>query len=111
VAAVIGPSMGGMHALEWAFFGPQYVRTVIPIATSCRQSGWCAAWFESQRQCIQDDLKFQDGEYDLDDQPVRGLEAARKIANLTYKSKKALDERFHMSPQAETSESRPYVSI
>nr|AAB21471.2 acetyl CoA: deacetylcephalosporin C o-acetyltransferase [Hapsidospora chrysogena]AAB22484.1 acetyl coenzyme A:deacetylcephalosporin C o-acetyltransferase [Hapsidospora chrysogena]CAA46542.1 acetyltransferase [Hapsidospora chrysogena] len=98
IAAVVGASMGGMHTLEWAFFGPEYVRKIVPIATSCRQSGWCAAWFETQRQCIYDDPKYLDGEYDVDDQPVRGLETARKIANLTYKSKPAMDERFHMAP-------------
>lgn len=86
--------MGGMHALEWAFFGPSYVQAIVPIATSYRQSGWCAAWFEAQRQCIYDDAKFQDGDYDPNDPPLKGLEAARKFAYLTYKSKDALDKRF-----------------
>lgn len=94
VASVIGASMGGMHALEWAFLGSAYVRTVVPIATSSRQSGWCAAWFAAQRQMIENDAKYRDGYYSLDNPPVLGLGAARKVAYLTYKSKFALDERF-----------------
>jgi homoserine O-acetyltransferase len=89
--------MGGMHALEWAFLGSDYVRTVVPIATCCRQSGWCAAWFAAQRQAIEDDTKYCEGFYSFNDPPVLGLSGARKIAYLTYKSKVALDERFGMA--------------
>ena len=41
VKFVIGGSMGGMHTLEWAYFGPDYVKNIIPIATSGRHSAWC----------------------------------------------------------------------
>ena len=30
VAAVVGGSLGGMCALEWAYYGKEYVRCIIP---------------------------------------------------------------------------------
>jgi homoserine O-acetyltransferase len=66
----------------------------------CRQTGWCAAWYEAQRQCIYDDDKFQDGRYHADDPPLMGLATARKFACLTYKSKEALDGRFAVEENA-----------
>ncbi|KAK6604190.1 homoserine o-acetyltransferase [Botrytis cinerea] len=52
VAAVIGGSMGGMLVLEWAYFGKDYVRAIVPIATSSRHSAWGISWGEAQRQSI-----------------------------------------------------------
>lgn len=40
IAVVIGGSMGGMLVLEYAFFGPEYVRTIVPLATSACHSAW-----------------------------------------------------------------------
>lgn len=57
-AAVIGGSMGGMLVLEFAYFGPEYVRCIVPIATSARHSAWCISWGEAQRQSIYSDPKY-----------------------------------------------------
>ena len=59
VAIVIGGSMGGMNVLEWAFFGPEYVRSIVPMATSARHSAWCISWGEAQRQSIYADPKYR----------------------------------------------------
>jgi len=59
VAIVIGGSMGGMNVLEWAFLGPQYVRSLVPMATSARHSAWCISWSEAQRQSIYADPKYR----------------------------------------------------
>ncbi|KFY11454.1 hypothetical protein V492_04450, partial [Pseudogymnoascus sp. VKM F-4246] len=61
VAAVIGGSMGGMLVLEWAYFGSDYVRCIVPIATSSRHSAWGISWGEAQRQSIYADPKYDDG--------------------------------------------------
>ena len=58
IATVIGGSMGGMLVLEFAYFGRDYVRTIIPIATSARYSAWGISWGESQRQSIYSDPKY-----------------------------------------------------
>jgi len=50
--ASIGMSMSGVQALEWAFLGPEYVKTLVLISTSARHSAWCISWSEAQRQSI-----------------------------------------------------------
>lgn len=50
--------MGGMLALEWAYFGKHYVRSLVALATSARHSAWCISWGEAQRQSIYSDPKY-----------------------------------------------------
>lgn len=94
VAAVIGGSLGGMFVLEWAYLGAEYVRCVVPIATSSRHSAWGISWGEAQRQSIYADPKYEDGYYPFDDPPVTGLGAARMSALLTYRSRNSFEARF-----------------
>ncbi|SPO05841.1 probable homoserine O-acetyltransferase [Cephalotrichum gorgonifer] len=94
VAAVIGGSLGGMFVLEWAYFGKDYVRCIVPIATSSRHSAWCISWGEAQRQSIYADPKYDDGYYPFEDPPVTGLGAARMSALLTYRSRNSFEARF-----------------
>jgi len=94
VAAVVGGSMGGMLVLEWAYFGKEYVRAIVPIATSSRHSAWCISWAEAQRQSIYADPKYDDGYYPFSDPPTAGLGAARMAALLTYRSRNSFEARF-----------------
>ncbi|KAK0818065.1 hypothetical protein LTR75_002783 [Friedmanniomyces endolithicus] len=94
IAAVIGGSMGGMLVLEFAYFGKEYVRTIIPIATSARYSAWGISWGEAQRQSIYSNPKYDDGYYAFDDPPTTGLGAARMSALLTYRSRDSFETRF-----------------
>ncbi|KAF8248121.1 homoserine O-acetyltransferase [Wilcoxina mikolae CBS 423.85] len=94
VAIAIGGSMGGMQVLEWAYFGKNYVRAIVPLATSARHSAWCISWGEAQRQSISVDPKYDDGYYPFSDPPVTGLGAARMSALLTYRSRNSFESRF-----------------
>ncbi|KAK4100239.1 homoserine O-acetyltransferase [Parathielavia hyrcaniae] len=94
IAAVIGGSLGGMFVLEWAYFGRDYVRCVVPIATSSRHSAWGISWGEAQRQSIYADPKYEDGYYSFSDPPSTGLGAARMAALLTYRSRNSFEARF-----------------
>ncbi|KAF4238219.1 hypothetical protein CNMCM8980_005697 [Aspergillus fumigatiaffinis] len=94
IAAVVGGSMGGMLTLEYAYFGKDYVRAIVPIATSARHSAWCISWGEAQRQSIYSDPKYEDGYYSFDDPPATGLGAARMSALLTYRSRNSFESRF-----------------
>ena len=58
VQYAIGGSMGGMQVLEWAYLGSNYVKHLIPIATSGRHSAWCISWGEAQRQSIYSDPNY-----------------------------------------------------
>ena len=94
IAAVVGGSMGGMLTLEYAYFGKDYVRAIVPIATSARHSAWCISWGEAQRQSIYSDPKYENGYYPFDDPPATGLGAARMSALLTYRSRNSFESRF-----------------
>lgn len=86
--------MGGMLVLEYAYFGPDYVRSIVPLATSSRHSAWGISWGEAQRQSIYCDPKYEDGYYSFEDPPSAGLGAARMSALLTYRSRDSFESRF-----------------
>ncbi|KAF8938064.1 homoserine-O-transacetylase [Dissophora ornata] len=94
VALCIGGSMGGMQVLEWSFFGPEYIKVIVPIATSAKHSAWCISWGEAQRQSIYSDPNYLDGYYTPDAPPSVGLAAARMAALLTYRSRNSFESRF-----------------
>lgn len=95
-AFALGGSMGGMQALEWAFEG-DFVEGVVPIAVGGRHSSWCIGFSEAQRQAIYADADWKEGRYD--EQPRRGLAAARMIAMLSYRSRASFEDRFGRSRQ------------
>lgn len=94
IATVVGGSMGGMLCLEYAYLGKDYVRSIVPIATSATHSAWGISWGEAQRQSIYSDPKYEDGYYSFDDPPSSGLGAARMAALLTYRSRDSFEARF-----------------
>lgn len=99
IACVIGGSMGGMIALEYAatYNDSPYVKSVISLATSARASAWCISWNETQRQCIFSDPNYDDGYYYENKngiKPDSGLSAARMAALLTYRSRNSFETRF-----------------
>lgn len=83
-----------MFVLEWAYFGKDYIRCIVPIATSSRHSAWGISWGEAQRQSIYADPKYDDGYYPFEDPPSTGLGAARMSALLTYRSRNSFESRF-----------------
>jgi homoserine O-acetyltransferase len=105
IHCVIGGSLGGMQALEWALLGKYYVRSVVLIATTARQRPWAIAWAETQCATIKADAKFQGGCYG-DDPPVEGLAAARMSAMLSYRTHASFEKRFGRS-QANANGTKP----
>src|SRR5471032_541162 len=93
--AVLGGSMGGMQALQWAASYPERVRAVIPIACAARHSAQNIAFHEVGRQAIMADPDWQGGEYQLrGTTPSKGLAVARMAAHITYVSEMALQRKF-----------------
>jgi homoserine O-acetyltransferase len=99
-AAVIGGSMGGMRALEWAVTYPDRVRRAIVLACSAYASAEQIAWCQSQVLAIRQDPDFAGGDYYSRPQgPDLGLGLARRIAHVTYRSELELDSRFGRATQ------------
>jgi homoserine O-acetyltransferase/O-succinyltransferase len=94
LAAVVGGSMGGMQALDWAVAFPDRVRSVIAIATAARHSAQNIAFHEVGRQAIMADPNWRGGDYADDAQPAAGLAVARMAAHITYLSEEGLTAKF-----------------
>ena len=101
-ALVIGASMGGQRALEWAVCEPDRVERVAIIAACAATSGDQVASFHTQLVAIPGDPRYRDGDYydaPDGDGPHTGLGLARQIAHQTYRSGEEIDTRFGRIPQ------------
>jgi len=98
-AAVIGGSMGGMRAIEWAVSQPAQVASCIAIATCAFFTGDQIAWSVPQLAAIKADGNFRGGDYYDGDPPLAGMAVARQIAHTTYRSALELDTRFGRAAQ------------
>ncbi len=99
LAAVVGGSMGGMRALEWATTYPGRVRRCIAFATSAIATADQIGWATPQLYAIRGDAGFVGGDYYPGPGPRNGLEVARQIAHATYRSAENFDDRFGAAPQ------------
>jgi homoserine O-acetyltransferase len=80
---LIGGSMGGMQAMEWAIEKPNKIKNLILLATNAKHSSWGIALNETQRMAIEADSTFYRKETNSG---KKGLEAARAIALLSYRN-------------------------
>jgi homoserine O-acetyltransferase len=92
--AVVGGSMGGMQALDWAVAHGARVGRVVAIATAARHSAQNIAFHEVGRQAIMADPAWAGGHYASDVPPAAGLAVARMAAHITYLSEEGLTEKF-----------------
>ncbi|WP_374945729.1 homoserine O-acetyltransferase [Agreia sp.] len=102
-AAVIGGSMGGMHAIEWGVAHLERIERLAVIAAPARSSADQVALNSVQVEAIHIDPRFAGGDYyDAADGegPHRGLALARRMALLNYRSPTELNDRFERSWQS-----------
>ena len=99
-AAVVGGSMGGMQALEWAVMYPERVGALVALATTTAASPLQIAWSMVGRHAVQADPGFCGGDYydrAPGEGPTRGLALARQIAQIHYRSEEAFSHKFGRS--------------
>jgi homoserine O-acetyltransferase len=94
--AVVGASIGGMQALQWAVDFPDRLEQCIAIGTA-PLNAMALALNHLQRRAIENDPKWRAGEYG-DDPPLDGLALARAIAMCSYKSAELFEDRFGRKP-------------
>lgn len=94
LAMVVGGSIGGQQALEWAVTYPELVRKVGVIAATAAQSAQAVAFSEVQRQAIMADPGWLCGDYVPGQGPATGLAIARMLAMITYQSEEGMELRF-----------------
>lgn len=92
---VIGASMGGMLALEYAAQFPEEVKRTAMISASGRPGPQSIAYRYVQRQVILSDPAYAEGwYYDREAKPTSSMVVARQIGNITYRSKEEFNRRF-----------------
>jgi homoserine O-acetyltransferase len=93
--AVVGGSVGGMNAVDWAKRHPDHVEKVVPIAAAARLDPQCLALDAIARRAITTDADWQGGEYySTDSAPKDGLALARQIGHVMYLSKASMEKKF-----------------
>jgi len=91
---VIGNSMGGMSALAYLVDFPQKVERFISVSSALRAEPFAIALRSLQRELIRNDAVWNEGAYADDEQPVAGMQMARKLGMITYRSAQEWRKRF-----------------
>jgi homoserine O-acetyltransferase/O-succinyltransferase len=94
---VLGGSIGGMQAIEWAMLYPERVQRALVIGVA-PLGAMGLALNHLQRQAIQHDPEWEGGRYLPQKPPRNGLALARQIAMISYKSAPLFEERFGRNP-------------
>lgn len=82
IRLLMGGSMGGQHALEWAVLNPDRFDLLCVMATNARHSAWGIAFNETQRMALRADPTLWTN---APNAGRAGLEAARAIGMLSYR--------------------------
>jgi len=80
---LVGGSMGGYQAMEWAYSEPDVIKRLLLLATSATESAWGIATHTAQRLAIEADSSWQEPSAEAG---AKGLKAARAIGMLTYRN-------------------------
>ncbi len=91
---LVGGSIGGMQALEWAVRYPEMVTSVVSLASTCKRSALSIGLSEAQRQAIMADPAWNNGNYYGRAVPEKGLALARMIGHITYLSENSMRQKF-----------------
>jgi homoserine O-acetyltransferase len=94
LAAVVGPSMGGMSAQAFALLHPKAAPHLILISTAPHALPFAIGIRSLQREAIRVDANWKNGEYTDDALPTQGLRIARKLGVVTYRSAIEWEQRF-----------------
>lgn len=83
IEVLIGGSLGGQQAMEWAIAKPTLIKNLVLLATNAYHSAWGIAYNQSQRLAIEADTTWAENSPTAGQ---RGLKAARAIALLSYRN-------------------------
>ena len=97
IKLIMGGSMGGQQALEWAIMDPNLFESTCILASNAQHSPWGIAFNEAQRMAILADESLYK---DVPNAGQAGLEAARAVAMLSYRNY----HTYHKTQAEETDE-------
>ncbi len=99
--AVMGASMGGLQAYEWAQSYPETVERIVPVIASASAEPFLIGWLDIWAQPIRLDPKWNNGDYYDKEPPTEGLKAAFKIVTLQANSWEWARKTFGTAPAEE----------
>jgi homoserine O-acetyltransferase len=79
VVTVIGPSMGGMQALQWGVSYPDFMDSLVALVPLARTPAWTVTVLEATRKAIMLDPAWKGGDYT--EPPEQGIRLWRDILN------------------------------
>lgn len=109
IHTLVGSSVGGFQAVEWAVMQPSRIRRLALIATDAKASPWSIALDETQRMAIRADSSFAEC------RPgggSKGLAAARALALLSYRGPLCYNlsqQDSPADPDADNSDCSPFM--
>ena len=93
VVAVIGPSMGGMQALQWGVSYPDFMDGIAALVPLAKTPTWTVAVLEATRKAIMLDPAWKNGDYEAP--PEQGIRLWRDILNfLAARSPEMMRDQF-----------------
>ena len=91
---VIGGSLGGMQALEWAASYPESDAGIISIVAPEKTSAQAIGFNHIMRRAIFNDPLWKDGKYDRHNPPLTGMATARAVGMMTYQTEESMERKF-----------------
>jgi homoserine O-acetyltransferase/O-succinyltransferase len=97
VEAIIGGSMGGMQALQFAIHYPNFANKIIALATTHATQPWAIAFNKVAQEAILKDPDFQQGYYDpevIKEQGLSGMAIGRMAGHISFLSPESMQTKF-----------------
>ena len=95
--AIVGGSMGGMQALQFAVDYPNFADKIIALATTYATQPWAIAFNKVAMEAIRRDPRFENGNYDKDafrESGLDGLAIGRIAGHISYLSPDSMNDKF-----------------
>ena len=95
--AIVGGSMGGMQALQFAVDYPNLADTIISLAATYATRPWTMAFNKVAMEAIRRDPRFENGNYAenaFKENGLDGLAIGRIAGHISYLSPHSMDEKF-----------------
>jgi len=97
VHAIVGASMGGMQALQFAIHYPNFADKIISIAATHATQPWAIAFNKVAQESILNDPNFKQGYYDpeiIAEQGLSGMAVGRMAGHISFLSHESMRQKF-----------------
>ena len=95
--AIVGGSMGGMQALQFAVDYPNFSDKIISLAATYATQPWTIGFNKVAIEAIRRDPRFKNGEYEKDafiEDGLNGLAIGRIAGHISYLSPDSMNDKF-----------------